>query len=838
MNTINETLLSNLFLNTKRETPQQEIYSFVKGRIFPNAKEYVHFLRLSDLNEKREVAKRIVKRLCMCSNYQPPYEMIINVSQQEKSKKNQSIDKNYIPQDHFVHVVNTYIFGVYLYFNHPSCSRELNLCFSDKRKEFNYSRKINTVNDFISSWKSFCLYHDIGYPFEIQYGKGHALTDERLKEMGGIFTDTQMANIKNIFAKGILTDEQIDRMKNSFTPEQMKNIKVIPTEEQLDEMKVFDNVYLHIKNQLSIKALAKLLVINNMIKEADKHKTIRTVSSILCYHFESLDDNSKPLHPDNMSFVNEYYEFEDIYSFEHIKMFLGFIDQADVMKILFCRVLGHPIAFAYFDKEKELVLYKNSDIALPISEQRLKNILRQDDKPYDSKFERNFEVKYYIKNPSELFRKSATHTYPFHEEGLGRALDDVLELVKEEEKIQIDFKHVNNEYDLDNLIFEIYESITRLLNKCLTFSEEEQGELAKLKFMNIFFECRRAAYQDYVKHKISKDIGSYLKAKISSQDIKMDVLLKQLLEADINEPSSFNGPILEYISDVFFPAGLTEITNNIVQQMTKNLQAKIARRLSLIRVYAIIANIIDSQCERFNVGRLISETGFDIQKLLNAATQNPRIRDEYSYIKQRLGRQKYVPIENVIKDYGRHTKYDHGICSAIIYLYINSVSAYLAESLDCKKDSLTPFSKMLIPLFWAINPKFLDQKLLSNYKHIREETFYAIFCHNIFADTANSMFDLNGHKKWTTRIDKEAFLYFCMLCDSLQHWDRERYYDPRKIDYTPLFAMDSYNINIINDKISIKTIAYTNYNDIIKEFCYDDFLEDCSKYLSLEIRHE
>jgi len=208
MNTINEMLLDSLFSNSKHTISGREIYSYVKRRIFPNADEYISFLKLSDMNEKRELAKKIIKRLCMFSNHQLPSEIIINISQYERSKENQSIDQNYIPQDHFVHIVNTYIFGVYLYFEHPSFARELNLLFSDKREGDNYLRKINATNDFIRSWKSFCLFHDVGYPFEIYYG----------------------STKKNL------------------------------SEETLNELQDFNNIYTHLKNQLTFKALAKLVI--------------------------------------------------------------------------------------------------------------------------------------------------------------------------------------------------------------------------------------------------------------------------------------------------------------------------------------------------------------------------------------------------------------------------------------------------------------------------------------------------------------------------------------------------------------------------------------------------
>jgi len=775
MNTINKTLLDNLFLNIKYATPQKEIYSFVKGRIFPNSDDYIQFLELSDVNEKRELAKKILKRLCMFSNYQPPYEIIINISQQEKSNKNQSIDDKYIPQDHFVHIVNTYIFGVYLFFEHPSLSRELNLLFSDKREGDNYLRKINAVNDFISSWKSFCLYHDIGYPFEIYYDKDKILCDD-----------------------------------------------------ELNAMDIFNKIYDHLKKQLSIKALAKLIVINSMLNEAKKNRDSRNVSSTLSYKFISVIGNGTQLHGENMEFVNNYYELEDIYTYEHFKMFLGFMDQNDVMKVLFDRVLGYPVAFSYTDQDNEYV-YKNEEVALMMSEDDLTFFFSRDDMSYDEKIKSNYELKYYIKNPIISFEQSLPNNKITRED-----LDNILELVKEE-NIYFDFKHVNCEYDLDNLVFEAYEALTKLLEICLSsFKEKEKEELTTCRFNKIIFANRDAVYQDYIKEKMLEEIKKYLSADHAKYEKQMKNLKNKLLETEPVK-SNFSEHILEYIKNIFSTDGLEKITENIVDQMINTLQDEIYKRNSFVRSYAIISHIIDLNCEEIKADNFITNDKFNIQLLIDSAMKNKRIEDEYEEIQGNMLEKKYVSIEDLITKYVNFTKYDHGICSSVIYLYINSVSAFFAEKIN--NNETDKFTKMLIPLFWAINPKLLPQKLLTNYKHIHEEVFHAIFCHNIYAETANEIFKLNKEKIWTTKIDKEAFLYFCMLCDSLQHWEREKYYDPRRIDYTPLFAMDLYNISIKNDKITITTVADpNNYENILKEFKYDDFLEDCSKYLSLEIR--
>ena len=777
MNTINKTLLERLFLDTECKTPQREIYLHVKKRIFPNDYEYIHFLQLSDLNEKREIAKKIVKRLCVISNYQPPYELIINVSQQEKVHENQSTTNKYIPQDHFVHVVSTYIFGVFLFFEHPSFSRELNLVFSDKRKGDNYLRKINAVNDFVSSWKSFCLYHDIGYPFEIYFKNGIKLTDDQHKEM-----------------------------------------------------EIFDNIFFHLKNQLVNKALAKLIVVNSMIEEAVRNKKFRDVSSILCYKFTSTLKEDRYLVGSEIDNIDEYYELEDIYSFEHFKMFMGFVNEKDVMKVLFSRVLGYPLALSFLGDNEECI-YKNIDVTTRLADEELLSFFNNDDTVYNLEYNENYEIKYYVKNLETSFKGN------LHERVSRDDLDNILKLVKEEGEIFLDFKHINSEKDLDNLLFEVYEALSKLLKEHLSnFSEQELRDLENCKIKKLYLAIKRFVYKDYVRKdgEMTSEIRNFIADGLINDEDDMQILIDNLSNCSAKR-SNFNQHVPKYVESVFNEEGLGKISAHIVEQMVATLQKKIPRRYSFIRVYSLLAKMFDSKSKKIKADACITTDEFNVLSLLHAAKRNDRINKEFSSVEKRILTTKYLQVESIIEKYkSDYTKYDHGICSGAIYMYVNAVSSHFAQEME---SDTSGFAKMLIPLFWTINPKMLEQKLLTNYEHVIGEAFSAIFCHNIYPRYINPIFKLKGEKAWNTSIDKEAFLYFCMLCDSLQHWDREKYYDPRKVDYKPLFAMDSYNIHIENDKILIKTTAYTNnYNDIVKEFAFNEFLEDCSKYLSLEIK--
>lgn len=168
---INKTLLEHLFLNPKPLQRKNVLYFELQTRIFPQSEEYIKFLSINDMNEKVELAKKILQRLCFESNYPPPYYLLTNLINFEKDNINKSKTKNYIPQDHMVHTLNTYILGIFLFFYHRILNRDLTNSFMHKRNELESDLVLNATKDFISSWKYFCLFHDLAYPIEVLYKK-------------------------------------------------------------------------------------------------------------------------------------------------------------------------------------------------------------------------------------------------------------------------------------------------------------------------------------------------------------------------------------------------------------------------------------------------------------------------------------------------------------------------------------------------------------------------------------------------------------------------------------------------------------------------------------------
>ena len=85
-------------------------------------------------------------------------------------------NESYIPQDHIIHSINLYILGVYLFFNFPAFHKKL-LGTPSIEKNLNYR-----ILSFVKRWRSFSLYHDIGYSLENITNKNGKLKNQSFIE--------------------------------------------------------------------------------------------------------------------------------------------------------------------------------------------------------------------------------------------------------------------------------------------------------------------------------------------------------------------------------------------------------------------------------------------------------------------------------------------------------------------------------------------------------------------------------------------------------------------------------------------------------------------------------
>ena len=148
--------LSNVLFLEKKVNYHNDIYNLLYGIIWPTADNFLQFLSSSDISLKIKYAKRIYDDFALSNDLFLPPALMRDVLQDQINKLN-LISGQYIPQDHIIHSINLYIFGVYVFFSMQYFNNSI---LKD------YNNNYEGIKDFILKWQIFSLFHDVGYYFE------------------------------------------------------------------------------------------------------------------------------------------------------------------------------------------------------------------------------------------------------------------------------------------------------------------------------------------------------------------------------------------------------------------------------------------------------------------------------------------------------------------------------------------------------------------------------------------------------------------------------------------------------------------------------------------------
>lgn len=316
---INQTLLESLFWNPKPLPRKERIYLILRDRIFPGPELYIEFLSIHEAYEKIELAKDILQRLCFEANFPPPFSLFTNLINCERDSANRSGSPGYLPQDHLVHIVNTYLLGIYVFFYHPTFNRDLSNCFKNRRVDENYDPMLNSTKDFVSSWKYFCLFHDIAYPIE--------------------------SLLKGPSAQG---------------------------KESLPYTGIYNHIPKHLKAEWSAEAISRLVLIWELLHDS---KNVELQSIFYRLDYEYRDANGQEF---RYSPYQGYLGIDKVCSYEHLKLFLGFIPKEDIISVLFDAFSELPLGFHLILSGREHI-FVISDTNLNLPKHKIELYLRREE---------------------------------------------------------------------------------------------------------------------------------------------------------------------------------------------------------------------------------------------------------------------------------------------------------------------------------------------------------------------------------------------------------------------------------------------------------------------------
>lgn len=795
------TLLNELFLNPNPISTRTEIYQQLQDRIFPNKDLFIKYLMTEDSNEQTEIAKHVVQRMCFESHFSPPYSLLLNLLEFENSDANKSKSNNYIPQDHFQHILNTYMLGIYIFFYHPQINKRLTQEFMTRIDEGN--PLLNATKDFVSFWKYFCLFHDVSYPLEAAY------------------------------------------------PWREKK-KIILRKDCKPFTNCFNNIHTLLMYEWIASIISHLIVINDLLNDSDNLPMSAFFTNNYVFYSDAAENeelNTESVKKD----LSDYLCIDKLFDYDHFKLLSGFIDEKNYIIVVFNIMSGEPVCIRCYDEKNKATKDYISVVDLQ-DRNEIKNLLESEE-PVRNK---RYEIKYFIKDGIKSFY-NCLHTVLSHDSN-----DFVIQVKEFLDRLQLnhttftdgqcsDLSLVVTSEDLNELIFHYYKKAYGFISSSFQ-KTPYSGNMLKC------IEKRNAKeYAEYMKSEFALTIIEELKALIEQTANNTSNVLQEWKKkgfpvideklssySDADPASKYLGYyIKEFVSCGFRlkEEDIVEVTEKISTKMSLEIQKRLSETEGIVTMFDSIYTVL-KKVEKNNKKKEVS-----LETIKLAPVQNPSMLNTFKTIEQFSSYQGYsnskneidciiyarnkiankIPgssIEELFRSYRNkraETTIDHGLMGSIVLLYSQMLAHCYVPKITKKdgyyEDKATAF---LSPLFWSVDTKTYYKKLISNYTTIFSRVFSSILCHNIYPNHI----DWTANFNWRFNFREDPCEFYGMFIDALQVWRRGKYHY-QSIDYAPLYSMDSYDIKVSPKVISISVNSYIRNISQLK-----NKLMGCDEYLS------
>lgn len=150
-------------------------FADLRAEMFPVAGTFLDFLNERHFDEQVRLAKDILLRLAYSARVFPPNKLLFNLLEVESRTAGTAAKGPFNGRDHFVHLVNLYLLGLYVFWYHDALHKKIVSQFEDlvlppdelSKRE----RKTAVHRTFVTAWRDFVIFHDLGYPWEISDGQ-------------------------------------------------------------------------------------------------------------------------------------------------------------------------------------------------------------------------------------------------------------------------------------------------------------------------------------------------------------------------------------------------------------------------------------------------------------------------------------------------------------------------------------------------------------------------------------------------------------------------------------------------------------------------------------------
>ncbi|SDA77003.1 hypothetical protein SAMN02910368_02609 [Lachnospiraceae bacterium G11] len=760
MSQINRTLLDKLFENPNPQPERPEVLRLFKElsyRMFPGKLDFITFLKTSNIDKQYVFSERIIHHLCYVSNFPPTYFAMTDVLSLETFMKRTYTEKDardsFIPRDHFIHLVNLYLLGIYIFFYN---SDFFNRIIKDNRfqraNEMVMQPYIGEIKDFISEWRYFVLYHDIGYVPEI------FSNDLKISDAGKTYKELKHST--NDFQSSLSGDEVLRQTSFFGALEIMSKIFVAQ------------------------------LVLRNSTKKID--------SKNICFrNFKRsnlvLTEGEKDLLPGDFDKVfaptlRETYYLEKVFTNSCLKPLLSVWGSINIIVLGIAKQTGELayISFCSEDKRKLIVKQKykdNSEVQALIKNPQL--VI------YDDYRSVNFEHEYILKRDISL--EGMDKSMPFSSDDISLALDIM------DSDFSIKFAEINNEEQFFDFYYELYLHIYRMIRQYIVPGKTPQNNKAAKnydKFINLWKCSSEVNFDDH--RKLQENIYPLIKGSFS-EEIEKSCMKYLQLNGFANEgngsldgvDNAIDQVVDSYVAELLSKLQSSEEIYVIKGKIKEVYRLKMEQMASVLRIYSYLYARL-----RHVFGS--NGTGFAYSFNYKDRLENGDSEFCKEYIDRKKGNGTF---EGILKYYKipHGNRINHGFASA---KYAAAMFSFFRNSIEAEKDEALDL-KMVEILFDISNSEKKEEyrnKYIDDYDHIFENVLYAIFIHDVYPDK------FQGGSKYynmSTSIT-DAFSYLALVSDALQDWNRPQSLNSSLLDLRPYeHASDSFNIEVTDRGINV-----------------------------------
>lgn len=786
MTRINQTLLTKLFVNPAPQPKREEVgmyFNRLHSRMFPNSDDFIEFLSAQSIDRQYESAERIIQRLCYYSNFPPSYYALMDVVCAEHYQKSgTSASDKHIPRDHFLHLVFLYLLGIYIFFYDAEFYS--NIVDSNRFERDSTSLgniEYSCIKDFISEWKYFCLFHDVGYTPEILGNKSFSTKKEKTEIQKKLKGDS--GGYKASFEKN----------------ETLKQITYWGTIEILSKL-----------------VFSWIVISNSEEYVSPRHKVFKHFQRQRLFHRDSDALSITPFDFCELppSCISGRFLDRRVCSNQCLKQLLPVFD-ADRITVIGIDKESGQLGFVFYTGEhghREFVFTEQAG-----SEAELNSFFSSPNMIlFDDYLPLHYDFQYVLSGDDGQFKD--------HLKLLG--ITDYFPSVcsQANEVFECAYKGIRCEEQFLDFSFVLFSWLCKQIEHSY-YGTQLEGYLDKQKFSfdrydseDIVSELSRR--HSIISQRILNSIGKYKDElrdtcnSLLSQEIKKLLVPVQgfsSLEEMIGKHTS------NYFSCVFEIVGDIRKKTIFKEQLEQTIRDKIQKEIDVMQLFSHIYVQVKSMLNK-------SDSWFEYD-YIESTVKKPSFLG--ACISKKLNFLMGMNIEQVEKEYGlRHgITVDHGVASA----------CYAASIFYCYRCAIemvkAPQERLLLSILLDIPGIIEDSKVgyISDYDHVFTTVLYAIFTHNLYPSHFLEESKGRGYK---TKMS-DPFTYLALLCDSLQDWNRPKNLHPARMDGAPIVkASEEYNIEVSENGIIISDTA-TKSSDWISQNIngLSDFLDSIGAYI-------